>query len=147
MTGSTNASNGPASGVMRVYRNQNAVVNTPPGMPSGLTSVVLGGNVTLSWNASADTQTASSGLTYNIYIGTSPGLVDMLSPMAEIYSGQRRLPARGPAQPGISQTIKGLLPGTYCWSVQAIDTAFAGSPFSKPVATFTIPPYTFSSSN
>ncbi len=46
--------------------------------------------------------------------------------------GWRKLPARGVAQPGASTNEWTLtLPaGTYYWSVQAVDSAFAGSPWA-----------------
>ena len=34
----------------------------------------------------------------------------------------------GNVQHNTSWTVKGLAPGAYYWSVQAIDTAFAGGP-------------------
>ena len=40
---------------------------------------------------------------------------------------RRRIPALGNAQENLSWTIA-LPPGTYFWSVQAVDTAFAAFP-------------------
>jgi hypothetical protein len=57
--------------------------------------------------------------------------------MAESNTGLRRLPAMGNAQHGISATLT-LPAGTYYWSVQAIDTAFAGGAFATE-GNFTIP--------
>ncbi|MCA9096269.1 MAG: cadherin repeat domain-containing protein, partial [Planctomycetaceae bacterium] len=44
-------------------------------------------------------------------------------------TGLRRIASLGPIQ-GTSFTLTGLTPGLYYWSVQAIDTALAGSPFA-----------------
>ncbi len=65
--------------------------------------------------------------------GSSPGLSDTLSPMAftaGISEGLRLLPALGNAQHSLTATLTISQVGTYYWSVQAIDTAFAGSPWA-----------------
>jgi hypothetical protein len=68
-------------------------------------------------------------LSYNVRIGTTPGGSDVLSPMS-LPNGTRLLPQLGNAQAKTFLKF-GYVPGTaYYWSVQAIDTAFAGSPFS-----------------
>jgi hypothetical protein len=46
--------------------------------------------------------------------------------MADLTTGYRRVPALGNAQENLSWTIKGLVTGTYYWSVQAVDTGFMG---------------------
>jgi hypothetical protein len=49
--------------------------------------------------------------------------------MADVVSGTRLVPERGPVQPGVSTnewTLEQLPAGTYYWSVQAVDGAFAG---------------------
>jgi hypothetical protein len=46
-------------------------------------------------------------------------------------SGYRRLAALGNTGPRLAARLSSLKPGTnYFWSVQAVDTAFAGSPFA-----------------
>ncbi len=73
---------------------------------------------------------------YNLRVGTAPGLSDIVSPMADAnpastQPGYRRIPAGGNANGVTRRSIIGLTPGqTYYWSVQAIDTAYAGSPFA-----------------
>ena len=118
-----------------IYHNQGGIANTVPNGPSSLSSVVSGNSVTLTWQETTDAQTPQDGLNYNIYIGTT-GLVDTLSPMAQLNNGWRKIPAIGPIQ-GITKTIYNLPDGYYYWGVQAIDTALAGSLFSK-VNAFTI---------
>jgi len=114
--------------VCKIYRNDEAFpINTPPTAPTGLTSIVEGnGHVTLSWQATTDLQTPSEGLSYNLRIGTTPGGGEVLSGMAGA-DGLRRVPSPGNAHQRLSWTIHNLVPGDYYWSVQAIDTAFAGS--------------------
>ncbi|MBI4917566.1 MAG: VCBS repeat-containing protein [Acidobacteria bacterium] len=122
------SSGGPVS---KVYRNLVNVANTAPTAPGGLTSSVAGSSATLGWAAASDPATSPAGLTYNVRIGTTPGGVDVQSPMASTGSGYRRLPALGNAQHGTTALVRSLAAGTYYWSVQAVDTSFAGSTFSS----------------
>ena len=55
----------------------------------------------------------------------------MFCGMADPTTGLRRIPALGNAQKRLSWRVKGLGPGAYYWSVQAVDTAFAGSPWAE----------------
>ena len=72
-------------------------------------------------------------------MGTASGGNQVFSGMADA-TGLRRLPARGVAQPGLSTSEWTLrLPaGTYYWSVQAVDTAFAGGAWASE-QTVTVP--------
>lgn len=121
----------------RIYHNNTPDANTPPSAPGNLAAAAGTQEVQLSWNAAGDAQTPSASLTYNLRVGTGLGWVDVLSPMANLGVGWRRLPTLGNAGPGLTATLR-LPPGTYYWSVQAVDSAFAGGPFA-PEATFTIP--------
>ncbi len=125
------------TGAIAIYRNDESIVNTVPAAPTGLSTPMGAGQVTLSWVAATDAQTPSPGLTYNLRASTAPGGLNLLSPMASVPDGWRRIPALGNAQHGSTAIVRGLPPGTYYWSVQAVDTAFAGSPFA-PEGTFTL---------
>jgi hypothetical protein len=105
-------------------------VNTPPTAPSGLVAIPSGDGVTLSWSASSDSQTPSTGLTYNLRVGTAPGAGDIVAPMSDTGNGYRRITGMGNVGQGIGAVLWNLTPGTYYWSVQAVDTAFAGSAFA-----------------
>ena len=100
-------------------------------MPTDLSAVVALGQVTLSWTASSDAETPPAGLTYNIRVGTTTGGIQTASPMASVASGYRRVVQGGNAGQRTTAVINGLAPGTYHWSVQAIDTALAGSAFAN----------------
>lgn len=116
--------------VLKLYHNTSPTANTSPVSPTGLNSLVSNGSVQLNWNLSTDAQTPQPGLQYNIYVSDVPGAVNTLSPLADNTTGYRRVVQLGNCQvPGFS--ITGLQPAkTYYWSVQAIDGAFAGSPFA-----------------
>ncbi len=115
--------------ITRLYRNNVPVANTPPQSPSGLTTAAAGGGIMLGWNPASDPQTPAKGLTYNISVGSAPGAFDVVSPQATLTNGFRRVPALGNSQHG-STTLVDLPWGIYYWRVQAVDTAFAGSPFA-----------------
>jgi hypothetical protein len=87
-------------------------------------------SATFQWNAAQDTETPAPALTYNLRIGTTPGGSDILSPMAG-SSGRLRVPQMGNAQLGTSATFQFKEGAPYYWSVQAVDGAFAASPFSE----------------
>jgi hypothetical protein len=123
--------------VTKIYRNDGTSPNAPPGAPTGLAAVLGEGSVTLSWSPASDLQTPSSGLMYNVRVSTTPNGLDTLSPMSALDTGWRRLPQMGNAGHRTSKTVRALGLGTYYWSVQAIDTALAGSAFA-PEGSFTV---------
>jgi hypothetical protein len=126
LTGKNNA-NQP---ITEIYHNTNQNVNTVPQAPTGLSSQVQDGIVTLNWQPSSDPQTPQTGLSYNLRIGTSPGGSQILSAMADA-AGLRKLAQQGNTDHLTSWVIKNPLPAEkYYWSVQAIDNAFAGSAFA-----------------
>lgn len=110
--------------------NNQFVVNTPPAAPDLLTTETEGDAVSLTWLAAYDDQTPSVGLSYNFRLGTSPGANDIVSPMADVADGYRRITGPGNAGQALSMYVVGLVPGTYFWSVQAIDQALEGSAFA-----------------
>jgi hypothetical protein len=77
-------------------------------------------------------------------VGTQPGGVDIVSPLAVVASevavdGYRLLPAIGNMYQARAITLSNLRLGkTYYWSVQAIDTSYLGSNFAAE-GSFTIP--------
>ncbi len=121
--------------IAKVYQNNATTVNTAPTVPANLTSSFpTTTSLTLNWTAPADTQTPAGGLSYNLRVGTTPGGSNVFATMANTVNGRRRLPDSGPIQ-GTSFTLNGLTAGvTYYWSVQAIDTAFAGGAFAAEQA-------------
>lgn len=133
LTGATSNSI-PFNPVTKLYRNNlgsnTFSQNTPPTVPPGLHTNVAGNSVTLSWNKATDAQTPQDGLTYNIRIGTTPGGSEVVAPMSIPSTGVRTVVQLGNTNHRTSWTIHNLTPGTYYWTVQAIDNAFAGSAFA-----------------
>src|SRR5512133_69971 len=115
---------------LNVYHNNNALTNTAPTAPSNLAATNFGSTATFTWSAATDAQTPAAGLNYNLRIGTTPGGADVLHP-ASLASGFRQLAALGNSGGRLSAHITNLRAGTnYYWSVQAVDSTFAGGPCS-----------------
>lgn len=123
----------------QIYNNTSASTspNTLPGVVNGLTSQVTGNNVLFNWSQGTDAQTLSSGLSYNLFVGTSPTTMNIVSAEANISNGWRKVCRQGNMESKTSYLLKNLSPGTYYWSVQALDNCFAGSNFAE-VQSFTI---------
>lgn len=121
-----------------VFRNDAIVsANNAPTPPTGLQSEVTSeGVINLSWLASSDVETPSSGLTYAMRVGTTPGGADIASPAAA-SDGLRRNAAMGIQGSGTSWKLRNLEAGTYFWGLQAVDHGFVGSAFSTE-GTFTV---------
>ena len=113
----------------RIYRNEGVPTNAPPATPMNLSATYHEQKLILSWDASTDEQTPAQGLSYNLRIGTTPGGDEISSAMADESTGYRRVVSWGNAGNRTTRAIH--LPfGQYYWTVQAIDGAFAGSPFA-----------------
>jgi hypothetical protein len=112
--------------------------NTAPAAPSGLAASFGSGVENLSWSAPSDDHTASAALSYNLRVGTSSGGTQIVSPLS-LSAGTRLVPQDGNVGERTSYALSGLTPGsTYHWSVQAVDSGFAGSAFASE-GTFTVP--------
>ncbi len=116
--------------ITKIYQNNTAGDNTTPTAPTGLNASINGTSATLSWNPATDAQTPQKGLTYNLRVGTTPGGSEIMSPMSNA-DGTRLVAQMGNVNHNTDWTLNNLKPGTYYWSVQAIDTAFEGSPFAS----------------
>jgi hypothetical protein len=116
----------------RVYRNGGSAPNSPPTAPVNLTTRLDGLELTLYWDPATDSQTPPEGLTYNLRVGTTPGGSEILDAMSD-PSGYRKIVAMGNANHNTAWTINLSPPvaPVYYWSLQAIDTAFRGSPFAE----------------
>ena len=120
-----------------IWRNVSEGSNSVPTAPPGL-SATIGTEVELEWSAATDGTNAAANLTYNLRVGSAPGLSDIVSPHADAVSGYRRVAARGNA--GYMTRARLRLPtGQYYWSVQAVDAGFAGGPFATESNFATVP--------
>ncbi|CAG0936967.1 hypothetical protein TFLX_05868 [Thermoflexales bacterium] len=126
--------------ITKVYKYSSVTTNTPPAAPTNLTATLGGSDVRLHWSPPVtDDHTALAGLSYNLRVGTRPGGIDIIAPLAITATGYRLLPALGNTYSALSYTLRNLSLGqAYYWSVQAIDTSFVGSNFAAE-GTFQIP--------
>lgn len=126
--------------VTKIYRYSTIASTLPPEAPRNLTAAVIAPDVVLHWSPPlTDDHTSLSGLSYNLRVGTQPGGIDIIAPMAITGTGYRLLPALGNVYHAQTFTLRNLSLGQkYYWSVQAIDTSFLGSSFAAE-STFQIP--------
>jgi hypothetical protein len=135
------AGRGAMASSTKIYRYSILAENKRPYAPRNLTAAIAGSNVTLRWSPpmTDDDHTLLAGLSYNLRVGTQPGGIDVIAPMANTSTGYRRLPALGNVYQARSFTLRNLNIGQrYYWSVQAIDTSYLGSSFAAE-GTFLIP--------
>jgi len=123
----------------KLYNNNTNYPNHLPTAPLNLQSELSGFDMKLNWDKASDPNCPEGSVYYNLRIGTSPGGIEIMSPMAHLTDGYRNIPAIGNAQCNTFWYIKNLAPGqTYYWSVQAIDQSFTGGPWATEES-FTIP--------
>lgn len=116
--------------ITNLYRNDYASEsNASPSRPSGLSATSGESDVTLRWSNSTDAETPSNALTYAVRVGTTPGGSEIVSPA--FANGTRSLVVNGNAGQADVYRLNDLEPGTYYWSVQAVDHAFVGSGFAE----------------
>ncbi len=113
----------------KIYRNETKTPNIIPATPAGIQSQVIGVDLKLKWNKVATDNTPYKAMTYNLRMGTTPGGINIVSPHSA-SNGFRRIASIGNMQLDTSTIIKNLLPGTYYYSIQAVDNSFAGSAFT-----------------
>ncbi|MDB6121123.1 MAG: Fibronectin type domain protein [Pedosphaera sp.] len=135
----TGALSNNVSSILQVWRNNTIFTNSVPAVPTGLAASITTSGVILTWYPATDGQTPVEGLSYNLRVGTTSGNSNILSAQADSIFGLRRVPKLGNAQLRLITTLTNLSPGNYYWSVQAVDTAFAGSLFAKEES-FTLGP-------
>ena len=114
--------------VARIYRNtdEDPTANNPPEPPSNIWAARNLADVDLEWSLAYDPDVGpSTGSTYNVRVGTTPGGSDIVSPSAT-----------GPGNNGtaLSRTLTGLSEGTYYWSIQSIDEQLARSEYAPEQA-------------
>lgn len=113
-----------------IFRNDVQTPNTAPSAPTNLGHSENRSAVTLSWGPAEDLQTPAAALTYNLRVGTAPGLDDVIPSQSDPNSGARLVVASGNVGSSLSWALDGLQEGTFYWSVQAVDSGFLGGPFA-----------------
>lgn len=114
-----------------IFQGASTRTNHPPTAPTNLRATPLDpSSMRFEWNTATDPE-QSGGLTYNLRVGTAPGLGDVVSAESRA-DGHRLLPRNGNAGWLLHHDVRGLITGqTLYWSVQAVDSGFAGGPFAE----------------
>lgn len=115
-----------------------APVHAPPSAPTGLSAVVQGNKVTLSWQPATDDWTPAAGLSYNLSVTRTNGAAGGMPGMAHPVTGTRLICRTGNAGYRTTWTLENVPAGTYRWSVQALDAALATSPFTSAAQNFSV---------
>ena len=113
----------------QVWRSRIAQTNSRPVSPSGLSVAAVGNAARFNWNSGDDTETPPAGLTYNLRVGTTPGGSDVLSSLS-LSNGTRTIPQLGNQQEARVCLFNVPLNRTLYWTVQTVDSAWAGSAFA-----------------
>ena len=121
--------------LIAIFRNTSSGSNVAPSAPTNLAATVDGGAITFSWDPASDDTTPAAGLSYNLRVGSAPGAGDILSGMADVNTGYRRVVQLGNTNQRTSWTLHLPAEGDYFFSVQAIDASFLASPFAMEIAT------------
>ena len=110
------------------YLNQSSQTNTQPKKPENVSSQVNENSITINWT---EPNNNDKQLSYNVYIGTEQKITDILSPMANLDTGYRKIVDIGNAQYKNELTINNLANGTYYYGIQSIDNQYEGSLFTE----------------
>ncbi len=103
----------------RPYNNLGLPVSDLPGSPTNFACSPAPCGLRLQWSGATDTETPSSGLYYNLRVGSTSGGDD-------VFSGTYGTPLMGNLYEATDWVLR-IPPGTYYWSVQAVDTALSAS--------------------
>jgi len=150
----------------KVYINNNTVSNTAPTAPASFSSSYNNREISIGWLNGSDAETNSTGLYYNLKLGT---LTENHSIISGVYGGQGDGFRGGTAfgyfgnmmqRKNFTLNVDRLEPSTkYWWSVQTIDTGLKAGSFSgaqsfttpgdltKPTITLNSPVDNFNSSS
>lgn len=119
-----------------LYKNIDTTKNQPPSAPTRLSIERENGSTYLNWKSSIDDHTNSSGITYNLMLGTDAHPESIVSGDAFVTSGiRKRVKVGNLGTDTVSEISMASLSfdSTYFARVQAIDNSFKGSEFSSRI--------------
>ncbi len=127
-----------SGGYAILLRNDTENRIAPPPAPVNLVAMAGQDSVIMTWEESTAARHPAD-FSYNLRVGSTPGGCDIVSPLADVKTGQRRILSQGNILSGKIWKLYGLAAGTYYWSVQTIDPGHLGGPFAAEQS-FTIGP-------
>jgi hypothetical protein len=116
---------------VEIYENNGDYINSAPTAPLNLKIDRIEDNYRFMWDAATDDKTPATSLSYNLRIGSNPGGRDILSPLSKTDTTNLSILALGNCQLSKSKIIQSLKPGTYYWSVQAVDQTFKAGQWAQ----------------
>jgi len=123
--------------VIKLYRNdlKSAAVlpNEKPTPPTNLHLRAENNSIIMEWNAGTDKETPANSLSYNFYVGIQPRKPFKFYTESNPETGKRMVARHGNASMSSKWVLGGLKTGTYRFSAQSIDGAYAGSEFAEEV--------------
>ena len=132
-----NQASTPIVGVFINDSNSNTYsTNEAPDTPTELLTEIDGNNVLFSWQPATDDHTPQESLSYNLYVGSSPGSADVICAQSIIDEssedfGFHFFPKPGNCQMSLQHMFSDLPDGQYYWSVQAFDQSGMSSVFAE----------------
>jgi hypothetical protein len=118
--------NGLVEAQVNLFKNDASGENRRPKAPDGLDTQLTGDGMALAWNAATDDSTPQAELTYDLE----------LRPFGQSFGPSKRDPAPGTLGAVQDWLVNGVGPGTYAWSVRAVDSAYNAGP--RASGTFTV---------
>lgn len=113
-----------------LYKNQNKTGNPTPITPTVIGETVEADRVLLKWFP-VSVPPIATGYTYNVVLGSAQGVGDVVTPVADVSDGFRRVIGHGNAGSNTEWTLRDLPSGKYFWSVQAINQEYDESAFAR----------------
>ncbi|MBK5280101.1 MAG: VCBS repeat-containing protein [Bacteroidia bacterium] len=110
---------------IKYYKNAIVVENQRPGIPSQGFAISAFNKTFIYWEAPQDDHTASSSLTYDVWLGTNQST--LITPSFDLDSKRRMAVLHGNAGTNTSQIIQGLTDNRYYYEIQSVDNAYNGS--------------------
>ena len=118
--------NGLVEAKLNLYRNQASAANQPPAAPANLHATPTPAGIQLTWNPALDDHTSTAALTYDLE----------LRPLGAPASAAKRPPEPGNLSHTGSWLLENLPPGSYSYSLCAVDSALNSG--AKTGGTFTV---------
>lgn len=120
--------------------NNTTTANTKPNAPTNLVTKAISGGFKFEWDVATDAETPDAALTYQFCVRNKTTGKWLIGPNAFVdgeKAGLRQVTGLGNVSINTRWWLYDLSGGTYEWSVQAIDGAYAGSTFA-PFQEFTV---------
>lgn len=117
--------------VNRTYSGSNANINTIPLPPGQVNAVAAGDSIIFNWQSGVDLETPEAALTYNLAVGTSPFVQNVVSSNSEISNGFYKIAAPGNVGNVLTWTLRNVTQtGWLYYRVQSIDGQYRASNWS-----------------